>query len=183
MIVGQTENKAAVTRNYTPTIVILTIVINLVVAILFFMPKYEGATQFDITVLPMMNAIFNSFTFVFLVAALWMIKRSNIKAHRGFIFAAFTTTALFLITYVTYHFLAESTPYGGDGALRYIYLFILLTHVVLAAAIVPLALTTLARGLNMQTERHRKIARWTMPLWLYVSITGVVVYLMISPYY
>jgi putative membrane protein len=171
------------TKNYTPYIVILTIVINALVAILFFLPGYKGETGFDVTILPMLNAIFNSFTFVFLLAALYAIKMKNITLHKRFIIAAFTTTAMFLLSYVTYHYLTESTPYGGEGFIRYIYFFILLTHILLAIVIVPLALTTVVRGFTMQVEKHRKIARWTMPLWLYVSLTGVIVYLMISPYY
>lgn len=170
-------------RNYTPLIIILTIVINALIAILFFMPKYHGLENVDITFLPMINAILNSFTFVFLLSALIVIKQKNIKLHRRFIFAAFITTALFLITYVTYHALAESTHFGGDGAVRYVYYFILISHIILSAVIVPLALITVTRGLNMNVEKHRKIARWTMPIWLYVSLTGVLVYLLISPYY
>jgi putative membrane protein len=177
----ETENVRQ--RNYTPWVITLSIAINLIVAILFFMPKADRFDHWDLTFLPMLNAIFNSFTTVFLLAALYFIRRKNVKLHRRFILAAFATTALFLITYLIYHSLAESTPYGGEGVLRAVYYFILITHVVLAAVIVPLALFTLARGLNMQVEKHRKIARWTMPLWLYVSITGVLVYLMISPYY
>jgi putative membrane protein len=84
---------------------------------------------------------------------------------------------------VTYHYLTESTSYGGGGPLKYVYFFILITHILLAIVIVPLALITVTRGLNMQVEKHRKIARWTMPIWLYVSLTGVLVYLLISPYY
>lgn len=170
-------------RNYTPLIVALSIGINVLVAILFFIPGYEGQVGFNIYLLPMLNAILNSFTFVFLLAALYFILKKNIVMHRRFIFAAFTSTAFFLISYVTYHTLAESTSYGGSGILRAIYFFILITHIILAAAIVPLALVTTARGLNMQVERHRKIARWTMPIWLYVALSGVLVYLMISPYY
>jgi putative membrane protein len=169
-------------RNYTPIVVILSIIINVVVAVLFFLPKHSNA-GFDLTILPFLNAVLNSFTFVFLLAALYTIKKKNIKMHRRFIFAAFSTTALFLVFYLTYHYLAESTHYGGEGPLRYIYYFILISHILLAIVIVPLALTTVARGLNMQVEKHRKIARWTMPIWLYVSLTGVLVYLMISPYY
>ncbi|WP_273850001.1 DUF420 domain-containing protein [Guptibacillus spartinae] len=170
-------------RNYTPWIVGLSIAVNVLVVILFFLPEYSGDVGFDITLLPLLNAVFNSFTFVFLVAALIFIKQKNIKLHKRFIFAAFTTTALFLVSYVTYHGLSESTSFGGEGLIRPIYFFILITHIILAAAIVPLALITVTRGLNMRVEKHKKIARWTMPLWLYVSITGVVVYLMISPYY
>ena len=170
-------------RNYTPWIVGLSIAVNVLVVILFFLPEYGGDVGFDITLLPLLNAVFNSFTFVFLVAALIFILQKNIKLHKRFIFAAFTTTALFLVSYVTYHGLSEATSFGGEGIIRPIYFFILITHIILAAAIVPLALITVTRGLNMQVAKHRKIARWTMPLWLYVSITGVVVYLMISPYY
>jgi putative membrane protein len=170
-------------RNYTPWVVFLSILINAIVVLLIFMPKYEGLDHLDLTILPMMNAIFNSFTTVFLLAALFFIRQKNVKMHRRFIFAAFTSTALFLITYLTYHSLAESTHFGGEGFIKYVYYFVLITHIVLAAVIVPLALLTLARGLNMQVEKHRKIARWTMPLWLYVSITGVLVYILISPYY
>lgn len=181
---SSTDDQAVKQRNYTPLIIIISIAVNLLVVILFFLPGYKGDwDHFDITLLPMFNAIFNSFTFLFLLLALMAIRQKNITLHRRFIFAAFTTTTLFLITYVTYHFLADSTPYGGEGILRAIYFFILITHIILAAVIVPLALVTVARGLNMQKEKHRKIARWTMPLWLYVSLTGVIIYLMISPYY
>ncbi|SFS77978.1 DUF420 domain-containing protein [Marininema halotolerans] len=169
--------------NYTPWVVILSIAINTIVAVLFFMPKANGFDHFDLTILPMLNAIFNSFTTVFLVAALIFILKKNVTMHKRFIYAAFTTTTLFLVTYLTYHSLAPSTSYGGDGPIKYVYYFFLLTHIVLAVVIVPLALITFFRGINFKVEKHRKIARWTMPLWLYVSITGVIVYLMISPYY
>ncbi|MCM3731907.1 DUF420 domain-containing protein [Fictibacillus nanhaiensis] len=170
-------------RNYTPLIIGLSIAINVLVAILFFLPEYKGEITFDVTLLPRLNAIFNSFTFVFLLAALYFIKQKNITLHKRFIFAAFTSTAFFLLSYVTYHYLTESTSYGGGGPLKYVYFFILITHILLAIVIVPLALITVTRGLNMQVEKHRKIARWTMPIWLYVSLTGVLVYLLISPYY
>src|SRR5699024_7040163 len=111
------------------------------------------------------------------------ILKKNVTVHRRFIYAAFVSTSLFLVTYVMFHYLSPSTPYGGTGFLAGLYYFILITHIVLAAVIVPLALTSVARAWNMEKERHRKIARWTMPIWLYVSITGVVVYIMISPYY
>jgi len=170
-------------RNYTPLIVTLSIAINALVAILFFLPEAEGLDHIEWKILPMFNAIFNSFTFIFLFAALIFIKLKNIRMHRNFIFAAFITTTLFLLSYVTYHYATESTAYGGEGLIRAVYFFILISHIVLAIVIVPLALVTVARGLNNMTEKHKKIARWTMPIWLYVSLTGVIVYLMISPYY
>lgn len=172
-------------RNYNPLIWFLSILIVGIILGTNLLPKSTDGTLggIELTVLPMLNAILNSFTFIFLLIALIMIKKKNIKLHRRFIIAAFVTTFLFCISYLTYHSMAESTSYGGDGGMMYIYYFILITHIVLAALIVPLALITLGRGLNMQVEKHRKIARWTMPLWLYVSLTGVLVYLMISPYY
>lgn len=170
-------------RNYKPLIIIVTIVVNGLVAILSGMPGYEDFDAFDVTILPLINAILNSFTFLFLIGALIAILKKNVTVHRRFIYAAFTTTTFFLITYVAHHFLSTATTYGGDGILRYVYYFVLITHIVLAAVIVPLALTAVTRAWNMENERHKKIARWTMPLWLYVSFTGVLVYLMISPYY
>lgn len=178
------SNKFPMSEKKTTTwIVTLTIIINAIIAILFFIPKYQGFSHLDLTFLPMLNAVFNSFTTVFLITALYFIKKKNIRMHRRFVFAAFGSTALFLITYLTYHSLAPSTSFGGEGLIKIIYYFILITHIVLAAPTVFLALLTMVRGLNMQVEKHRKIARWTMPIWLYVSITGVLVYLMISPYY
>ncbi|SFE42081.1 DUF420 domain-containing protein [Alteribacillus iranensis] len=163
--------------------VLVTIIVNGLVTFLIFADGINKDIGFDLTILPMMNAIFNSFTTVFLLMALFFILRKNIKMHRRFIYAAFSSTSLFLVTYLTYHSLAESTSYGGSGFLAGVYYFILITHIILAAVIVPLAILSFLRGIKYQVEKHRKIARWTMPLWLYVSITGVLVYLMISPYY
>lgn len=170
-------------RNYTPIIITLTVVVNVIIAVLFFIPKQDRDIPFDISLLPRLNAIFNSFTFIFLLAALFFILRKNIKMHRNFIFAAFTSTALFLVSYLTYHALAPSTSFGGEGIIKTIYYFVLITHVTLAPIVVALALFALVWGLTNQVNKHRKIARWTMPIWLYVSLTGVIVYLMISPYY
>ncbi len=170
-------------RNYTPAIIILTIIINGLVILLSGMPRLDIDPGFDVKILPLINAILNTFTFLFLIGATIAIYKKNIKLHTRFIYAAFTTTFLFLITYVAHHALSEATTFGGEGMMSFIYYFILITHIVLAAVIVPLALVTLARGLNMENENHKKIARWTMPLWLYVSLTGVLVYIFISPYY
>ena len=158
-------------------------IVAVVMALYFLRGDAAPEVGFDLTILPLANAIFNSFTTVFLAAAYIAIRRKQRETHKRFILAAFATTALFLITYLVYHSLAPSTPYGGEGFLRYVYYFVLITHVVLAAVIVPLALFALFTGLNLEVQRHRRIARWAMPLWLYVSITGVLVYVMISPYY
>lgn len=170
-------------RNYRPLVIWLTIIIDGLVVVLSGLPPVEGFDLFDVHILPMLNAIFNSFTFVFLLLALIFIMKKNIIWHKRFIYSAFVTTSLFLISYVAYHYLAGDSSFGGEGIIRPIYFFILITHIVLAAVIVPLALASITRAWNMDVPRHRKIARWTMPLWLYVSLTGVIVYLMIRPYY
>lgn len=170
-------------RNYRPAIVTISIILIGAIGVLSGMQGVEDFDAFDVTILPLINAILNSFTFLFLVGALIAILKRNVKIHRRFIYAAFATTSLFLVTYVAFHYLSPSTPYGGEGFMAGFYYFILITHILLAAAIVPLALTSVARAWNMENERHKKIARWTMPIWLYVSLTGVLVYILISPYY
>jgi putative membrane protein len=129
--------------------------------------------------LPAVNATLNAIAAVLLVCGYVMIKRGRWKTHRRFMLSAFATSALFLISYVVYHANVGSKPFGGQGAIRFIYFAILLTHVVLAAVILPLALITLTHGLRSRFERHVPIARWTLPIWLYVSVTGVIVYLML----
>lgn len=177
------QKRALKDRNFAPLIITLSLVVNAIVALLFFLPQKDHNISFDLTILPRLNAIFNSFTFIFLLAALYFILKKNIQAHRNFIFAAFTTTALFLVSYLTYHYLAPSTSFGGEGVLKSIYYFVLISHVLLAPIVVVLALFSLVWGLTRNVAKHRKIARWTMPVWLYVSLSGVLVYLMISPYY
>lgn len=170
-------------RNYKPFIIALSIILIGAIGALSGMRGEKNFDAFDLTILPLTNAILNSFTFLFLVCALVAILRRNVKIHQRFIYAAFSTTFLFLLTYVSYHYLAPSTPYGGEGFMAGFYYFILITHIILAAAIVPLALTSVTRAWNRENARHKKIARWTMPIWLYVSFTGVLVYILISPYY
>ncbi len=172
-------------RNYTPMIWVLTILLIVIVLGLNYIPRSTDNMIFgiDVTILPLINAILNGIAFFLLIGALVMIKKGNIEAHRKFIYSAFLATLLFLLSYVTYHAVAGSTSFGGEGIIVYFYFFILITHIILAAILLPLALITLARGLNREDKKHRKIARWTMPIWLYVSVTGVVVYLLISPYY
>jgi len=129
--------------------------------------------------LPTLNAALNTIAASLLAVGWWLIRRRRIDAHRRCMLGAFTASALFLTSYVVYHLHAGSRPYEGTGALRVVYFTILLTHVVLAAGILPMALITLVRGLRRDDARHRRIARWTIPLWLYVSITGVVIYVML----
>ncbi len=130
----------------------------------------------EISDLPAVNASLNAIAGTLLVAAYVMIRRGRIAQHRALMLSAFSTSVLFLISYVIYHANAGSRPFTGTGPLRIAYFVILITHVVLAVAVVPLAVMTLRRGLARQDDRHRAIARWTFPIWLYVSVTGVIVY-------
>lgn len=169
-------------KQFLTIIAVLSVLIPIVVALLFYMPK-EGVSGVDVSFLPTLHAILNSLTAIALLVGYYYIKRNNARAHRGAMLAAFSLSAIFLVSYVTYHFLGERTIYGGEGALKYIYYFILLTHIVLAIAIVPLVLLSVYYGITNQLSRHRRISKWTFPIWLYVAVTGVLVYLLISPYY
>ena len=133
----------------------------------------------EIANLPTLNASLNALAAVFLVAGYVMIRSRRIDAHRRCMLSALGTSALFLISYVIYHANAGSVPFQGTGAIRVVYFAVLIPHVILAAAILPLALVTTARGLRGDYTRHVRVARWTLPLWLYVSVTGVIVYLML----
>lgn len=134
---------------------------------------------FDYTVLPAVNATLNAISTVFLSVGWMFIKRGDRRRHRFCMIAAFVTSALFLTSYLVYHAKAGSVPFQGQGAIRLVYFAILITHIILAAVILPLALMTLSRALAQRFDRHRKIARWTLPIWLYVSVTGVVIYVML----
>ena len=129
--------------------------------------------------LPALNAVLNATSAVLLTIGWTLIRRRRVAQHRKFMIAAFCTSVLFLVSYLTYHAQVGSVRFTKQGPIRAVYFTILLTHTVLAAVIVPLVLMSLRRGLKRQDARHRAIARWTLPLWLYVSVTGVVVYLML----
>lgn len=132
-----------------------------------------------VSLLPTLNAALNSLSAVFLFAGFLFIKSGNRKAHRACMLAAFSCSMLFLISYLIYHYQVGSVGFKGQGWLRPVYFTILISHTILAAAVPPLALITLARALRERFDAHRRIARWTLPIWLYVSVTGVVVYLML----
>ncbi len=135
------------------------------------------------SVLPHLNAVLNTTSGVFLVAGYFFIRRQKITAHQTCMISAFIVSIAFLISYLIYHYTHLATPFTGQGLIRPVYYTILATHVVLAIIIVPLILVTLARAAKGEYFRHRRIARWTFPLWLYVSITGVIVYLMLYHLY
>ncbi len=164
-------------------IVAISIAVPTLVTIIFYISPPNISTSFDLKVLPKFHAFLNGSVAILLLMSWYFIKNKNIKAHKTANIAALICSATFLVSYVTYHTLTESTKYGGEGFLKYVYYFILLSHIILSAIILPIVLFTFLRAFTGKFEAHRKIARWTMPIWLYVSITGVLVYLMISPYY
>ena len=133
----------------------------------------------DYTALPAVNATLNAISTVFLAVGWSFIRRKDMRRHRFCMLAAFATSALFLTSYVIYHANVGSVPFQRQGPIRLVYFAILITHIILAAAILPLALITLSRALSRRFDRHRAIARWTLPIWLYVSVTGVVIYVML----
>lgn len=137
----------------------------------------------DFGFLPPIHASLNALAALILVAALYFIKNKNVDAHRKAIYAAMVCSALFLVSYVLYHFTTPETRYGGEGLMRTVYFVLLITHVVLAAVILPFILLTFNRAYTNQFDRHRKMARWVFPLWLYVAVTGPICYLMLRPYY
>ena len=164
---------------YKKLIIGLSVAIPLAVAILFGV-KIEG---FDFSFLPPIYATVNGVTAVLLVAALGAIKNGKVKLHENLMKTCIGLSASFLVMYVLYHMTSESTPYGGEGTIRYVYFFILISHILLSIAVIPLVLFSFVRALSDQFDKHRKLARITFPIWLYVAITGVVIYIMISPYY
>ena len=171
-------------KKYNIWIIILSIAIPVVVAILFQIKLSDfGFDVKPLTFLPPIYATINGITAVLLVWAVLAIKKGNRSLHERLMKTAIACSVLFLVMYVAYHLTSDSTPYGGTGVLRPIYFFILISHIILSIGIIPLVLITYVKALAQRFDKHKKIAKITFPIWLYVAITGVVVYLMISPYY
>jgi putative membrane protein len=179
---------------HKPLIIIFSLVVPLLVALLYVTPKISA---FEIDFLPLLNAIINGTVFFTLIFAVRAIKNGNRKLHQKLIYTSFILSTIFLISYVLHHATHDSVKFGdidGNGLLsesenlkvstfKYFYYFILISHILLSAIIMPLVLVTWSRALQEKFEAHKKIARITFPIWLYVSATGVLVYILISPYY
>lgn len=167
-------------KKYNKWIVILSVAIPVVVAILFGvrLPNVES-----LSFLPPIYATINGLTAVLLITALWAIKSGKRKLHENIMKTCIALSVMFLVMYVAYHMTSDSTKYGGEGFMKYVYYSILITHILLSIIIIPFVLITYVRAITKNFERHKKIARITFPLWLYVAVSGVLVYLMISPYY
>jgi putative membrane protein len=167
-------------KKYNKWVVVFSITIPLVVAALFGIkiPNVE-----PLTFLPPIYASINAFTALILVLAFFAIRRKNIQLHKKLMKTAIVLSALFLVMYVAYHMTSDSTKFGGEGTIKYLYYFILITHILMSIIVIPFVLITYIRAITNNIERHKKIARITFPLWLYVAISGVLVYIIISPYY
>jgi len=165
------------------------LLIYLVSAIVFITIVILGRVQvqtdgsFDVHIFARINAVINSAVSLLLVAALIAVKSKKYKLHRNIMLTSIVLSSLFLVSYIFHHLFAGDTRFGGEGPIRYIYYIILITHIFLAAIILPFILFTAYRGLITEWPRHRRLARITWPVWLYVSVSGVLVYLLISPYY
>lgn len=166
-------------NTFKKLITLLSVVIPLAVALLFRIKIDWELPVF----LPPVYASINGFTALILIAALWAVKKRKLKLHENLMKVGLLLSALFLVLYVLYHMTSDSTPFGGEGVIKYLYYFILISHILLSIVVVPFVLITFLRGITADFERHKKIARIAFPLWLYVAVTGVLVYLMISPYY
>ena len=174
----------AVELKYRKWIIILSVAIPIVVAILFGIKlKDFGFDVEPLTFLPPIYATINGITAVLLIAAVVAVKNGKLKLHENLMKVAIACSVAFLAMYVAYHMTADSTKFGGEGIIKIIYFFILISHIVLSVAIIPMVLITYVRALAQRFDKHKKLAKITFPLWLYVAVTGVVVYLMISPYY
>jgi len=164
---------------YRRLVIIVSIVVPLLIAVLFGV-KVPG---YDLTFLPPIYATINGITAVLLVAAVIAIKSGRRTIHERLMKTCMILSGIFLALYVLYHMTSDSTSYGGQGPLRYVYFFILISHILLSIGVIPLVLFTYLRAWRGDFVRHRKLAKITFPIWLYVAATGVIVYLMISPYY
>lgn len=169
-------------KKYSRLINVLAIVIPVVVAVLLGIRQKVDMGSWT-TFLPHINAVINSATAVLLVVGFYFIKQKNIVAHRATMLTAFTLGFLFLVSYVLYHLSNESTPFGGEGLIRPVYYFLLISHISLSIVVVWFVLRAVYFALSGQIARHKAVVKWAYPIWLYVSITGVVVYMMIAPYY
>ena len=163
--------------------VVSVIVVGVVGLLLVQSQGMSAPLSEKVYLLPKFNAFINGITFFLLIAGFINIRKGKVTAHKSFMLGAFFLSIVFLVSYLTYHYSAPHTSFGGEGFVKYFYYFILITHILLAIAIIPMALITLFRTWKLEYVKHKKIAKWTLPVWLYVSFTGVMVYILISPYY
>jgi len=170
--------------NYNKVILILSVFIPVAVAGLYFIvPKLGFGSNNEMRFLGGVNAVINSLTAILLLFAVTAVRKGNVKLHKTLMLSSIGLGALFLVSYVIMHATTEPVPYQGEGNIAIVYYFLLITHILLSIVVLPFVLVTLARALNGNIENHKKIAKIAFPIWFYVSVSGVIVYFMISPYY
>jgi putative membrane protein len=173
-----------VDKKYNTLIVFVSVLIPIVVAILFTVKLKDFGFEVEpLSFLPPIYATINGITAVVLVAAVLAIKKGNRKVHERLMTFAIALSLAFLVMYVAYHMTSDSTKFGGEGAIRMVYFGFLISHIILSIAVIPLVLISYVRALAAKFDQHKKIAKITFPIWLYVAVTGVIVYIMIAPYY
>ena len=178
------QSNHSIEEKFNKLIIVLSIAIPVVVAILFGVKlKDYGINIEPLSFLPPIYATINGFTALLLVAGVIAIKNGKRRLHEILMQTAIGCSVVFLVMYVAYHMTSDSTPFGGEGIIRSIYFFILISHIILSIAVIPLVLITYVKALAQRFDKHKKIAKITFPIWLYVAVTGVIVYLMIAPYY
>lgn len=171
-------------KNYNKLIWIISVIIPVAVAALFSIKlKDFGINVEPLTFLPPIYATINGITALLLVVAVMAIKKGNRVLHERLMKLAILCSLVFLLMYIAYHITSDSTPYGGTGTIRYVYFFILISHILLSIAVIPLVLFSYVKAISTRFDEHKKIAKITFPIWLYVAVTGVIVYVMIAPYY
>lgn len=178
------KENTTIDKKYNTLIVLVSIVIPVVVAILFNVKlKDLGYDVEPLSFLPPIYATINGITAVVLIAAVMAIKKGNRKLHERLMTFAIALSLAFLVMYVAYHMTSDSTKFGGEGVIRLVYFGLLISHIILSIAVIPLVLISYVRALAAKFDQHKKIAKITFPIWLYVAVTGVIVYIMIAPYY
>jgi len=170
----------AESKKYRPLVIAASVLVPVVVAILFTVRIPDAK---PLTFLPPIYAGINALTSLLLIAALYFIKNGQRKIHEVLMKVCIGLSLIFLVMYIAYHMTTDPTPFGGEGLIKYVYYFILISHILLSIIVIPLVLTSYTRAITSEFISHKKISKITFPVWLYVAVTGVIVYLMISPYY
>jgi len=170
----------AESKKYRPLVIAASVLVPVVVAILFTVRIPDAE---PLTFLPPIYAGINALTSLLLIAALYFIKNGQRKIHESLMKVCIGLSLIFLVMYIAYHMTTDPTPFGGEGVIKYVYYFILVSHILLSIIVIPLVLTSYTRAISSEFISHKKISKITFPVWLYVAVTGVIVYLMISPYY
>ena len=170
---------------FVPLIITLSVMVPIAVAALMIFPDYLHikSENIDFSSLPFFHAILNGCTGILLFTGYVLVKNKNTKAHKFSMMSAFVLSSIFLISYVISELTNAPTPFGGEGSIRYVYFFVLISHIILSVPVLPLALFSIYRGLTGEISKHKKIVKWTFPIWMYVAVTGVMVYIFMVPYY